>query len=658
MNKIAGLLLGLFLASSAHALTEPSFSAACSQQGGAFNVTLNWNAVAGATNYPVRLEGSSAASNAGGTIGQPPSVVSVNGNGSDASFGAAPSGTSFIYTGLTAGAYAYWGHAWSASGWSNHTKRTVNCGLVLTENSGAAPVPQAFAGIQDKRIFQRGANNKAVFTLTRTAQEPAAAYRRLKIINEVGATVKTYAHESAPFGSTVSIDDATGMEYHRVVASYFNTSGMEIYRFTSAQYAVGEVFIAAGQSNSATHGETPKASAVLKNRMVNPVTGEWLALQDPMPMASDYSLEFFKRPADPNGFTGGSIWPRFADILSNALGVPVAVASVGWGGSSVKDWQKGQCFYRYADTHFTSTDPLIASRNDPSCNPNTDLFPKLISAANAMNGCSFRAVLWHLGETDAWGRNFYYNHPNPSNEGVTSRDDYRNRMLSLVNTFKSDTGCQNKWVMAQAAWLPLPMIPAHKQADIAAIRAAQNDLLSFSSFAAGPDLDQYTQYPSQRYDGIHFSDAGLTMAAQLWVRKVGEAFNLPNTQVAVTIPSQPAEVPVEPAFTAICLKLNTTWSIDVSWFNSPGAINYPIRIQGLSTAANAGVVITSAADPVSAWGLGAVGDAAPTGILAENYSRHFVGENFALPGTYTVWMHAWNAAGWSAYTKKTVVCPA
>lgn len=344
----------------------------------------------------------------------------------------------------------------------------------------------AYRSFSDTRIFQRSIDNKAVVTITRMIPEPEARYRALLALDEAGNIVeRLFVQEVSPDSPADGLiaHVSSGMAYRRLRVSFYQANGNEVARWTSPRFAVGEVFLAAGQSNAATHGETRQTSTFAMNRMVNPQTQAWLPLRDPMPVATNWSDAEFGGRAEP----GGSPWPIFADALSQDLGVPVAVVSVGYGGTSSAQWQKGDA---------------------------RGLYSRLISGANALSGCSFRAVLWHQGESDAIDR-------------VTT-GTYVTRMRTLQQNFRADTGCNSqRWLVAQAAWVPLGLFPTASEASIAAIATAQRLLWTQEpGFAQGPNTDQWTTAPSLRFDQVHFTAMGLGLHGRAWRDRVRAVFSL------------------------------------------------------------------------------------------------------------------------------------
>jgi eukaryotic-like serine/threonine-protein kinase len=156
---------------------------------------------------------------------------------------------------------------------------------------------------------------------------------------------------------------------------------------------VGEVFVMAGQSNSANSGEERQKTT---SQLVSSFGGDdWRSADDPQPGVND-------------GSSGGSPWPVFGDALAAKYKVPIGIASTGRGGTSVNEWR--------ADG---------------------DLFRWMTKRMEALGPHGFRAVLWHQGEAD-FG---------------TSADDYAKGMTEIIHASQKAAGWDVPWFVAQVSYL-------------------------------------------------------------------------------------------------------------------------------------------------------------------------------------------------------------
>jgi len=228
-------------------------------------------------------------------------------------------------------------------------------------------------------------------------------------------------------------------------------------------FGVGEVFIVAGQSNSTNSGEVKIPS---QDDRVSAFDGtKWSLAADPMPGVQDKS-------------DGGSPWPTCGKALVAAFGVPVAFASCGYGGTSLLQWQKDAQPLRGLD------EPLYA---------------ELVQRVKSLG--SFRAILWHQGESDA--------------AAGMSTAEYVAKFLALRDVLAKDTGASAPWVVAHASF-----VPELEKPKMDAIRAAQAQLWKDKVALQGPDTDDLLGAMRHSEDKIHFSKTGLEAHAKRWAERL------------------------------------------------------------------------------------------------------------------------------------------
>jgi len=104
--------------------------------------------------------------------------------------------------------------------------------------------------------------------------------------------------------------------------------GKEFAKATVEHVGIGEVFIIAGQSYSANHGQ--EKLIPLSGRVVAFDGSTWQIANDPQPGASGKN---------------GSFIPAFGDLVVEKLDVPVRIVACGIGSTSVREWlPKGSKF--------------------------------------------------------------------------------------------------------------------------------------------------------------------------------------------------------------------------------------------------------------------------------------------------------------------------
>lgn len=158
---------------------------------------------------------------------------------------------------------------------------------------------------------------------------------------------------------------------------------------------VGEVFVTAGQSNSANFGN-PRQTA-RDERVVYFDGKAFIHAQDPIPGGCG---------------GGGSPWALLGDRIAESQQVPVCFRSASLNWTEVAAWLP----------------------------PDTGLYKNLSSCVKAFGMEGVRAVLWHQGESDTLVR--------------TSADTYCDRVKTIVGALNSDAGYQLPWFVAQASFHP------------------------------------------------------------------------------------------------------------------------------------------------------------------------------------------------------------
>jgi hypothetical protein len=253
-----------------------------------------------------------------------------------------------------------------------------------------------------------------------------------------------------------------------------------------ANVGVGEVFVIAGQSNSTNYGEALQKTTT---DMVTTFSGTgWSLANDPQPGVQDNS-------------DGGSFIPAFGDALYRRYHVPIGIASVGHGSTSVRQWlpPDSPIYVMPTMTRY------VRRSSDGTLVSDGTLFEGMLARIHQLGMHGFRALLWHQGESDS--------HQPPSHEIDSAT--YRRMMVSLINASRKQAGWDFPWLVAQATY-HTPDDPS-----CASIREAQQSLWQRNLAIEGPDTDTLTApYRQNRGKGTHFNDEGLKAHGVLWADKV------------------------------------------------------------------------------------------------------------------------------------------
>lgn len=255
---------------------------------------------------------------------------------------------------------------------------------------------------------------------------------------------------------------------------------------TIPHVGVGEVFIIAGQSNSTNYGETLQT---VQTGMVSTFSGDsWRIANDPQPGTQDNSKK-------------GSFIPFFGDALYSKYHVPIGIASVGHGSTSVRQWLPAGELVEVMPTmtkYITKTaDGILISDGT--------LFNGMMHRIQQFGPHGFRAVLWHQGESDS--------HQAPEHEIPAAT--YRVMLEHVILAARKQAGWDIPWFVAQASY-HTPQDPSTPP-----IRLAQQSLWQSGVALQGPDTDTLTAaYRQNNGKGTHFSDAGLKAHGALWAQSI------------------------------------------------------------------------------------------------------------------------------------------
>ena len=143
---------------------------------------------------------------------------------------------------------------------------------------------------------------------------------------------------------------------------------------------VGEIFVVAGQSNSANYGEEMHTNCTGQVAAFD--GSKWLLARDPMP-----------------GATGnkGSFMSLFGDAMQETFHVPIGIVALGVGATSVREWLPSHVSFHQLPT-LTGN---VVTVGHGEWELTGRLFDVMTGRLRTLGGHGFRAILRHQGESDA-----------------------------------------------------------------------------------------------------------------------------------------------------------------------------------------------------------------------------------------------------------------
>jgi hypothetical protein len=278
--------------------------------------------------------------------------------------------------------------------------------------------------------------------------------------------------------------DAPAGGWHRLEMRAL--SGADVLAESVVEHVgIGEVFVVAGQSNSANHGAEKQKT---RTGLVAAFDGQhWRPANDPQPGASG---------------NGGSFIPPFGDAMTAKFHMPIGIVACGVGATSVREWlPKG--------AKFPNPPTLIGHVQQVSrggWESKGLIYSNFTARMKQFGPRGFRAVLWHQGESDA-------NQADPTR--TLPGDLYRDYLEQLILASRREISWNAPWFVAQVSY--------HIPGDEASpdIRAAQAALWKRGVALEGPDSDALKgDLRENGGRGVHFSGPGLHEHAARWVEKV------------------------------------------------------------------------------------------------------------------------------------------
>lgn len=370
------------------------------------------------------------------------------------------------------------------------------CALLAVATASAS-FPQAAAitltSLTPRTVLQRDHANFATFAISGAFSESATAIEARAVVRSGfgGTTTPWQVIDAAPAGGAYAGTLTASGGWYDVEVRAMN-GALAVGSAAVERIGVGEVFITAGQSNSANEGaDGPLSPADDRVSAYGPATG-WRAANDPQPVATG---------------TRGSPWPSLGDQLAARYDVPIGFYSVGWSGTAVEHWLPGAV-------------PIGP----------TPLYDRIKSAINRFGADGVRAVLWHQGETD--------------NIFNTPAAVYASRLQTVIDQSRLDAGYDLPWLVALAS----SFLTLNGDANVIAgqQQVIDDDPLTY----LGPNTDALTGSPWRDTGGagVHFSTIGLIEHARLWAVAIDDSGLIPPvpepSAIALAIISLAALLPL------------------------------------------------------------------------------------------------------------------
>jgi len=253
--------------------------------------------------------------------------------------------------------------------------------------------------LTDRQVVQRSLRN--AYTEVPFEGKCHASARKIQILvtNRANNTRSGWVDIAIPKDGKYAGTYQLQPGWYQVRLRALNARNRQIRAIAVNHLGVGDVFICAGQSNSANFGQTRHTANFDSVSWCNVTNGTWSHATD---MPGNPS-------ASPAAAGRGSYWPILGDYIAQNKRIPSAFAVVGDGGSAVRSW-------------------------NPNIQP-LDNYPNLHTAISLVNPTGFRAILWHQGEAEIGRR--------------TPNANYISDLKAVIDQTRIDAGWEIPWYVSR-----------------------------------------------------------------------------------------------------------------------------------------------------------------------------------------------------------------
>ncbi len=316
---------------------------------------------------------------------------------------------------------------------------------------------------REYQVAQRDSTNRGTVSVTvHIDGQPRAVEVRLGLMADHYKGTSTdwvaLAATDEPGGYSGEVTAAAGGWYELQVR--VQTAQDNPVIATVPHIGIGEVFITAGQSNTANRGNR---HAPTDDRVVTFDGQGWRPAYDPQP---------------DNDGEGGTPWPHLGDLLARSLQMPIGFGCRAVGGTPSHMWLPG-------------ADPTPWEHT-----PHYRLYERLKTVAQQLGVNGARAVLWHQGESDA--------------QAGTSAEIYADNLTRIIKQLNQDAGYEIPWVVAAASFLSAHASPEATQQVV----DGQRLLWERGIALQGPATNDLIGPVYREADEVHFNNLGKQVYAE------------------------------------------------------------------------------------------------------------------------------------------------